>query len=562
MRAVGSAAERLLAGGSWEQNVAPVLAELGEAADVSRAYVFRNLEGPEGTLLMDLCFEWTAPGVSPTITNPDNRGYPYIPEYAHYVGKLNSNEAVTLSVSDALPVDRADLVEEGTLSTAFLPIFEGDRWWGFLGFDDCLVERVWSGAELDALRAAAATLGAAVRLDRVNRASRVVEERYRALVEQIPTVIYIDEVPQEEGAELVPVYVSPQIEGLLGYRPDEWISDPDLWDRTIHPDDVEATAAAGRDAYHHGTPLNIEYRMITRDRRIVWVREEAALFRDEDGKPKFWQGVYIDITDMKRSEEELNNALIRERDATEQLRALDEMKNTFLQAVSHDLRTPLAAILGLALTLTRDDIDLDEPVVRDLAARIATNSRRLDRMVTDLLDLDRLSRGIIAPNLHHTEIAELARALLAELDMGTSRRLELDLEPVTIKVDPPKVERILENLLVNALRHTPANAHIWVKTQVMGGGALITVEDDGPGVPKDLREAIFEPFRQGPSPSSHSPGAGVGLALVSRFAELHRGRAWVEDRPGGGASFKVLLPDGEADPQFANRPPEGRSKNV
>jgi signal transduction histidine kinase len=68
------------------------------------------------------------------------------------------------------------------------------------------------------------------------------------------------------------------------------------------------------------------------------------------------------------------------------------------------------------------------------------------------------------------------------------------------------------------------------------------VEDDGPGVPPDLHEAVFEPFRQGPSQSSHSPGAGVGLALVARFAELHRGRAWVEDRPGGGASFHVFLP--------------------
>jgi signal transduction histidine kinase len=72
------------------------------------------------------------------------------------------------------------------------------------------------------------------------------------------------------------------------------------------------------------------------------------------------------------------------------------------------------------------------------------------------------------------------------------------------------------------------------------------VEDDGPGIPPDLREAVFEPFRQGPSESSHSPGAGVGLTLVARFAELHAGRAWVEDRAGGGASFRVILPAAQA----------------
>ena len=118
----------------------------------------------------------------------------------------------------------------------------------------------------------------------------------------------------------------------------------------------------------------------------------------------------------------------------------------------------------------------------------------------------------------------------------------LDVEPVMIPVDTSKLERILENLLANSVRHTPAGTDIWIRTRAKEGGALIVVEDDGPGVPEELREAIFEPFRQGPSNSQHSPGAGVGLALVARFAELHRGRAWVEERPGGGASFHVWLP--------------------
>jgi signal transduction histidine kinase len=109
-------------------------------------------------------------------------------------------------------------------------------------------------------------------------------------------------------------------------------------------------------------------------------------------------------------------------------------------------------------------------------------------------------------------------------------------------VDASKLERIVENLVANALRHTPAGAKVWVRTRPHDGGGLVVVEDDGPGVLEELREAVFEPFRQGPSPSSHSPGVGIGLALVASFAELHHGRAWVEERPGGGASFHVFLP--------------------
>ena len=371
---------------------------------------------------------------------------------------------------------------------------------------------------------------------------REAEEKYRTLVEQISAVTYIDEVPQDDPADLTPVYISPQIETLLGYLPREWVEDPDMWDRVAHPDDAETVTVEARRAFEAGTPLSIEYRMITRDDRVVWIREEASLVRDEYGRPKFWQGVYIDITELKRAEEELNNALHREMDASERLRALDEMKNTFLQAVSHDLRTPLAAILGLALTLERDDVELDESEVRDLATRIASNSRKLDRMVADLLDLDRLTRGIIEPKLRDTDVGALVRLLVNEFDMAGSRRIILETERVVIPVDAPKVERIVENLLVNTVRHTPAASRVWVRIEARDGGALITVEDEGPGVPEELREAVFDPFRQGPSISSHSPGVGVGLALVARFSELHGGRAWVEGRPGGGASFRVFLP--------------------
>jgi signal transduction histidine kinase len=115
---------------------------------------------------------------------------------------------------------------------------------------------------------------------------------------------------------------------------------------------------------------------------------------------------------------------------------------------------------------------------------------------------------------------------------------------VTVSLDPAKVERIIENLLANAARHTPEGTPVWVRVeQPPGGGVLLAVEDAGTGVPAELRDSVFEPFRQGPDTPTHAPGVGIGLTLVARFAELHGGRAWVEERPGGGSSFRVLIPD-------------------
>jgi signal transduction histidine kinase len=250
--------------------------------------------------------------------------------------------------------------------------------------------------------------------------------------------------------------------------------------------------------------------------------------------------VLVDVTQQRRAEE-LARDLDREREESERLRVEDELKTTFLQAVSHDLRTPLAAILGLAVTLAREDLDLDDADARDLAQRIANNARRLDRIVSDLLDLERLQRGIATLQVEPVDLGARVREQVAQSDLVADRRLALDVAPLTIEADPGMVDRIVENLLTNARKHTPGDSRIWVRVarDDEGEGALLTVEDDGPGVPPDERETIFEAFRQGAGASS---GTGVGLALVRRFAELHGGRAWVDDRDGGGASFRVWLP--------------------
>ncbi len=803
--AVAFTAERMLLSPDWKGATDEALARLGIAAGVSRAFIEAN-EDRDGRIVVNMVTQWVAPGVTAHFDDPALRDFDWVEGgYGRWVDLMLRGEAIHGPVSSMPEQERPILEAQGIRSLISFPVYVDGRWWGAIGFDDFETDREWSGAEIDALRAAAGVLGAAIQRHRSDRQAIEAESRYHEFVERIPAITYTD-IPEDgevrmgfvspqveetlgyqperflqdhrfwrslihrddysrlrapnafdpsaaqtfdeeyrmtaaDGREvwvhdtstpihddegrllywqgfavditarkcaegqlrqaeerfralvehipavvyagaIVPdgdsLYISPQVEALFGHTPADWKAHRDFWRDHVHPDDLQKTLALNEQADRSGGPLQAEYRfrtsdgrwvwirdeatlvempgsegywqgfliditerkraeeqlreaeekfrtmveqnpavtytqqidpetgasvttyisprnieltgytleetladeklwtnivhpddrervlaadratnetgeafsmefrIVAKDGRVVWVHDEATLVRVGNGRP-FWQGFMADITERKRSEEQLERALAVEREATQRLRALDEMKNTFLQAVSHDLRTPLAAILGLAVTLERGDVQLEPHDSRDLARRIAENARKLDRLVTNLLDLDRLGRGIIAPKLQRTDVGALVRRLLAGSDLIAGNRLHTDIEPVAIGIDAAKVERIVENLLANTARHTPANAQIWVSVQPRDGGALIMVEDDGPGVAAELHETIFEPFRQGPDAPQHSPGVGVGLTLVKRFAELHRGRAWVEGRPGGGASFRVWLPNGEPD---------------
>jgi PAS domain S-box-containing protein len=378
------------------------------------------------------------------------------------------------------------------------------------------------------------------------------ETKYRSLIEQIPAITYIDAV---EGPETT-LYISPQTEALLGYTPQDWMDDPDLLSKRIHPDDRERWQAEIARIDDTGEPFFLEYRILTREGRVVWVHDRAVLIQDEEGRPRFWQGVMFDITDRKEAEARLEKLWQQELEAGQRLRALDEMKNTFLQAVSHELRTPLTTILGGALTLERLRDKLSPEETGDLLKRLAANAKKLNRLLSDLLDLDRLARGILEPKIQQADVGELVRGILEESrDLLGERALHAEVDPVVLGVEPAKVERIVENLLANAARHTPPGTPVWVRVTDEQYGALIVVEDAGPGIPERVRQTIFEPFQQVGGRQSHAPGVGIGLSLVARFAELHGGRAWVDERPGGGASFHVFLPKaaGESSEESALR---------
>jgi two-component system sensor histidine kinase KdpD len=225
----------------------------------------------------------------------------------------------------------------------------------------------------------------------------------------------------------------------------------------------------------------------------------------------------------------------------EALRRADVIKTALLRAVSHDLRTPLMAISTSAGALARRDLSIDDADRAELLATILAASDRLEHLVANLLDLSRLQAGAALPEPGVEDLDDLVLGAVDELG-GEGRRVEVSFpdEPPTVRVDAQQIQRVLVNVLENALKYSPPGEPVHVHVSGAPGEALVRVVDRGPGVAAEERERIFEPFHRGGRVDA--AGAGLGLAIARGFTEANGGRLWVESLEGQGAAFVLSLP--------------------
>ena len=223
------------------------------------------------------------------------------------------------------------------------------------------------------------------------------------------------------------------------------------------------------------------------------------------------------------------------------MRRSDTIKTAVIQAVSHDLRTPLATIEQALDGLESGDLALTDDDRAALLETIRAEHTRLKRLVENLLDLSRLQAGAAAAKPELWTADELVAQALEELP-GADRvavTAAHDLPPV--EVDAVQIQRALVNLLENALRLSPGDEQVHVRVTATRKEVLIRVTDHGPGVPEEEQERIFEPFHRIPGRPTER-GAGLGLAIARGFAAANGGRLWLESREGQGASFVLALP--------------------
>lgn len=256
-------------------------------------------------------------------------------------------------------------------------------------------------------------------------------------------------------------------------------------------------------------------------------------------------GIVADnMESMARSLQELYTSLEEKvAQRTEELAQANKVQAQFLATVSHELRTPLTSIIAFTELLLKHA----EGQQREYLNDVLESSRKLLDMVNDLLDLSRLEAGRVQLFTDVLDLPELIRQVecsirpLAERKQITVQvQLPEGLPPVL--VDPLRIKQVLMNLLSNALKFTPESGVVCFNARADGDFIEVSVTDTGPGIPPEDRGLIFEAFRRLEAPGQQHPGSGLGLALARNLVELHGGRIWMEDAPGGGSRFCFTVP--------------------
>jgi PAS domain S-box-containing protein len=306
LKAVGHAAKALLESGDWRDSISVVLAELGAAVDVSRAYVFERHPGEPDDWVVSRRFEWTADRVSAQLDNPGLQNFS-VNEFGEpgWVEELNRGCTVRLLARDVGPATRDLLRGQDILSLAMVPILPGGQPWGFIGFDDCERERAWSAGELEAMQAAASLLGSAILRERSGEERRQSEQRLSALIENLPGTVY----RREFRAPWRMQQVSERIVDLCGVTAREFVDNGRSYAELVCPDDVPMVERVVDDAVTARTLYEMEYRLVRPGESVCWVLERGRAAYDEAGNPLWLDGVLFDITDRKEAE-----AILKSRD--------------------------------------------------------------------------------------------------------------------------------------------------------------------------------------------------------------------------------------------------------
>ena len=302
-----------------------------------------------------------------------------------------------------------------------------------------------------------------------------------------------------------------------------------------------------------------------RGKKIIFVDFSLTPIRDDSGRVAFLLPEGRNITEKIAIEAELTRKNGELQLALERLREIDGFKTKFFANVSHELRTPLALILGPVDQLLKEAAHLGERE-RFRLTTIKRNAQSLLQQVNDLLDLARSDAGQMPLAYVCANVMALLREVAAGFaDAATERAISLLIEgPAELyaDVDRAKFARILANLLSNAFKFTPAGGRICCSIEpVANGRFLLSVQDNGPGVPPQMKEQIFDRFAQGQGGLAGS-GSGLGLNIVKEFVELHLGTVVVLDAPGGGAVFQVEMPLRAPNGVFVRESGDGVALNV
>ena len=378
--------------------------------------------------------------------------------------------------------------------------------------------------------------GIAIEHDRAKAEVRAAEARYRTLVERLPAITYIAEL----GAGGPWHYVSPQIETMLGFSPEEWLSDPMNWMNQVYPEDREIVLGAENLFQQTHDLFRAEYRMCARDGRVLWFRDEGVLLKQSEGRGLLMQGVMYEITERKRLEDQLRHS--------QKLEAVGQLAG----GVAHDFNNLLMLIQAHNEHL-RDHLAADDPARKD-ALQIENAVTRAASLTAQLLTFSR--KQVLRPEILdlNTVLADAGKMLHRLIGENIEVNIVPASSPMRVKADPGQIEQVILNLAVNSRDAMPAGGKLTVTAREVeldendsrnhegapaGKYVMLSVSDTGAGMDIETQAHIFEPFFTTKAPGK---GTGLGLATVYGVVKQSDGWIWVDSKPGRGTTFQIYLP--------------------
>lgn len=365
------------------------------------------------------------------------------------------------------------------------------------------------------------------------------EARFRTLTETIPSIVWTSE---PDGSTS---YHNVQWQQYTGLPPEESLGWG--WKSVIHPDDLEETLARWTESLSTGVTFEAEFRLRRHDNIFRWFLARGVPITDEAGVIQMWIGTCTDIHEQKRAQEIRARLLDLERQARDEAEAANRSKDEFVALVSHELRSPLNAMLGWARILNATQVD---PAMVTKAVRIIEQSANTQlRLVEDLLDTARIISGKLKLELDQMSLCDVTTAALETLrPSAEAKEIEVsftaDADLGNFYGDPDRIQQVVWNLMSNAIKFTPSGGRIEVAIQKCGKGVRLMVKDTGRGIATEILPFIFDRFNQGNAPGSRrKTGLGLGLSLARYIVELHGGTIQAESEGDGqGATFIVDFP--------------------
>ncbi len=379
------------------------------------------------------------------------------------------------------------------------------------------------------------------------------ETRFAQLAEQSRTIIW------EVDAQGVFQFVSPTVETVLGYRPEELVGRRRFFELLPGRDRERIQGHAARMFARMEPCANLEFAVVAKDGREVWISCNAIPVRNADGTLRGYRGSHMDVTDRKHAEEALRGTNLQLESAVERAHQLAKeaqeaslAKGRFLMQMSHEIRTPMNAVLGMADMLEESPLEPDQ---RNFLRILQSAGNHLLGVIDDILDYSRLeSRSVRLEDqpfdLH--QLAEKSAQLIAVKALEKALEIAYSVAPDVprcVRGDERRLRQAIINLMGNAVKFTEKGSVCLVLERGEGDRLRVTVRDTGIGIPQDQLGRIFQRFYQTDlSLARRYGGTGLGLTITREIVELMGGEIQVASEVGQGSVFTMLLPLREADP--------------